>query len=125
LSAFNTSFGIPHPHLGDRVNHNIVQSEIEGGVYLTDLPSESTLEVRTRNRSYRLVIQAGGEALISGHPRFCPTPVRVRVTGSNWGGTMLKSAFVGRGMHLEFRHPDYPQPIITSRIEEIRQLTKG
>ena len=94
MRASNTSCGIPHPHLGDQVNHNIVQSEIEGGVYLADLPRESTLVVQTRNRSYRLVIQEGGEALISGHPRFCPTPVRVRVTGSNWGGTMLKSAVV-------------------------------
>jgi hypothetical protein len=28
---------------------------------------------------------------------------------------------VGRGMHLEFRHPAYERPIITSRIVEIRQ----
>jgi hypothetical protein len=27
---------------------------------------------------------------------------------------------VGRGMHLEFRHPEYQRPIITSRIMEIR-----
>jgi hypothetical protein len=27
---------------------------------------------------------------------------------------------VGRGMHLEFRHPHYATPIITSPIQEIR-----
>ncbi len=124
MAFSHTTCGFPHPHLGDDVNRNIVQSEIEGGVYLSNLPRNCALEVRTRNRSYRLVIQNGVEALISGHPKFCPEPVLVRVAGSNWGGTMLKSAYVGRGMHLEFRHPDYPQPIITSRILEIRQLSR-
>jgi hypothetical protein len=33
---------------------------------------------------------------------------------------MLKLQFVGRGMHLEFRHPQYPTPIVTSAIQEIR-----
>jgi hypothetical protein len=111
----------PHPNLSDRVNHNIVQSEIEGGVYLCDLPRESTLEVETQNRSYTIVLFESGVALISGHPRYCPEPVMVKIEGSNWGGSMLKPSYVGRGMHLEFRHPEYEQPIITSRILEIRQ----
>jgi hypothetical protein len=33
---------------------------------------------------------------------------------------MLKLQYVGRGMHLEFRHPQYYTPIITSPIQEIR-----
>lgn len=33
---------------------------------------------------------------------------------------MLKLQYVGRGMHLEFRHPQYSTPIITSPIQEIR-----
>jgi hypothetical protein len=111
----------PHPNLSDRVNHNIIESEIEGGVYLWDLPRESTLEVETQNRSYTIVLFESGAALISGHPRYCPEPVLVKIEGSNWGGSMLKPSYVGRGMHLEFRHPEYEQPIITSRILEIRQ----
>jgi len=47
----------------------------------------------------------------------------VKICGSNWGGSMLKASYLGRGMHLEFRHPAYRQPIITSRIREIRQLS--
>jgi hypothetical protein len=43
------------------------------------------------------------------------------VEGSNWGGSMLKVSFIGRGMCLEFRHPHY-QTITTSPIVEIRQL---
>lgn len=37
---------------------------------------------------------------------------------------MLKLQYVGRGMHLEFRHPEYPTPIITSPIQEIRDRVR-
>jgi len=110
----------PHQNLSDRVNHNIVRSEIEGGVYLKDLPGEITLEVVTQNRGYTLILRENGQALISGHPEFCPEPTLVHISGSNWGGSMLKSAYLGRGMHLEYRHPNYRGPIVTSPIVDIR-----
>jgi hypothetical protein len=66
------------------------------------------------------VLLGGSEALLSGHPEFCPKPVHVAIAGSTWGGSMLKLQYVGRGMHLEFRHPLYATPIITSPIQEIR-----
>ena len=34
---------------------------------------------------------------------------------------MLKSRFVGRGMRLEFCHPEYLMPIVTSPVQEIRE----
>jgi hypothetical protein len=110
----------PHQNLSDQINGNIIRSEIEGGVYLRDLPDESTIEVATRNRQYTLVVRRDGQAMISGHPEFCPEPVEVRISGSNWGGSMLKAAFLGRGMHLEYRHPNYRGPIVTSPIVDIR-----
>jgi hypothetical protein len=36
---------------------------------------------------------------------------------------MLKLQYVGRGMHLEFRHPEYATPIVTSPIQEIRDYS--
>ena len=114
---------VPHPNLSDRVNRNIAQSEIEGGVHLFNLPPESALEIETENRFYTLIHLGHGQVLIWGHPEYCPSPVQVRVSGSNWGGSMLKMAFIGRGMHLEFRHPRYRSPIITSRIREIREVS--
>src|SRR5580698_9410540 len=110
----------PHQNLSDHVNRNIVRSEIEGGVYLKDLPDESTLEVVTQNRGYTLTLQPDGLALISGHPEFCPEPVLVRISGCNWGRSMLKSSYLGRGRHLEDRHPEYRGPIVTSTIVDIR-----
>jgi hypothetical protein len=89
-------------------------------VYLNELPDQSTIEVVTQNRGYTLVVSRDGHAMISGHPEFCPEPVLVRISGSNWGGSMLKAAFLGRGMHLEYRHPKFRGPIVTSAIVDIR-----
>jgi hypothetical protein len=38
---------------------------------------------------------------------------------------MLKIAYLGRGMHLEFRHPHYEGPIVTSAIVDIRVLSEA
>ena len=103
----------PHPNLSDEVNRNIIQSEIEGGVFLGDLPPSTVLQIHTQHHCYTMLLLGDGSALISGHPRY--------IAGSTWGGSMLKRRFVGRGMHLEFHHPEYRTPIVTSPIEEIRE----
>ena len=109
----------PSPHFSDAVNHNIVQSEIEGGVYLRDLSPGASLSLQTDNRVYKVVVLGEETALISGHPQFCPEPAKVKILGSTWGGSMLKEKFLGRGMHLEFEHPVH-RVILTSRIIDIR-----
>jgi hypothetical protein len=109
---------LPHPHLADKVNRNIIQSEIEGGVYLRDLPRGAVLAIQTQNRFYTLVSLGDESALLSGHPELCPDPVEVRIQGSTWGGSMLKERFVGRGMHLEFVHPIH-RTVTTSRVLDI------
>ena len=109
----------PHPNLGDDVNHNIVQSEIEGGVSLEGLPVDTVLQIRTQHHDYTAQLLGKGSALLSGHPQYCPEPVLVTIAGSTWGGSMLKLRYIGRGMHLEFHHPKYSAPIITSAIQEI------
>lgn len=111
----------PHPNLGDEVNRNIVQSEIEGGVFLEGLPPDTVLQIRTQHHFYTAQLLGEGSALISGHPQYCPEPVQVTIAGSTWGGSMLKMRFIGRGMRLEFHHPAYSTPIITSAIQEIRE----
>lgn len=110
-----------HPNFSDEVNHNFVQSEIEGGVFLHDLPPATVLEIQTQHHCYQVVLLDENNVLISGHPEYCPEPIRVAIAGSTWGGSMLKRRFVGRGMYLEFRHPKYQTPIVTSRVQEIRE----
>jgi len=111
----------PHANLSDDINRNIVQSEVEGGVHLRDLPPGTILEVQTQNRAYTILYKGWDQALISGHPVFCPEPVPVTIHGSTWGGSMLKSRFIGRGMRLEFGHPDF-EPIRTSVILDVREV---
>jgi len=110
-----------HPNLSDEVNHNFVQSEIEGGVFLSDLPPSTVLEIQTQHHCYLVVLLNENNVLISGHPEFCPEPTPVAIAGSTWGGSMLKRRYVGRGMHMEFRHPRYQTPILTSRVKDIRE----
>lgn len=112
----------PHANLSDDINRNIVQSEVEGGVHLRDLPPGTILEVQTQNRAYTILYKGWDQALISGHPVFCPEPVPVTIHGSTWGGSMLKSRFIGRGMRLEFGHPDF-EPIRTSVILDVREVS--
>jgi len=115
----------PHPNLSDEVNRNLVQSEIEGGVFLAALPPSTVLQIQTQHHRYTAVLLGESQALISGHPRYCPEPVQVAIAGSTWGGSMLKLRFIGRGMHLEFCHPEYQTPIVTSAIQEIRECHKS
>ena len=110
---------MPHANLADEVNSNIVQSEVEGGVFLESLPPDTVLQIRTQNHFYTAQLLGEGAALISGHPQYCPQPVQVTIAGSTWGGSMLKLRFIGRGMRLEFHHPAYSMPIVTSAIQEI------
>lgn len=106
--------------LGAEVYGRIVASEAAGGVRVRDLPNGSRLRVRTQNRTYELQIR-DGETLICGHPRFCPCPVPVRVSGSSWGGSMLKRDYVGLGMRLEFQHPVHAK-VTTSWIVSVQVL---
>ena len=107
------------PHLCDAVNRRIVQSEIEGGVHLGDLPAGAVLEVETENRSYTVEYRGLNQALISGHPVFCPEPTLVTINGSTWGGSMIKAGYIGRGMRLEFR-PAECEPVTTSVVRDVR-----
>ena len=122
--AHSADLFTPHPNLSDEVNGHIVQSEIEGGVFLEELPPSTVLQIYTQHRCYTAVLLGGSQALISGHPEYCPSPVPVAIAGSTWGGSMLKMHFVGRGMHLEFHHPEYRTPIITSPVRDIRECLK-
>lgn len=124
----------PHPNLTDSVNEAIINSELEGGAYVDKLPVGRSLRVRTRNSVYFIDRVAKGKdgLLISGHPRYCPEPVKAYILGSNFGGSMLKIGFVGRGMYMEFMlavsekiRPTssiYHSTIVTSQILEVEEV---
>ena len=88
---------------------NIIASDTDKGVYLDELGPGDHLEIQTRSRYYHLFNQGGGEVLISGHPEYCPKPVQVRVSGSTWGGSMLKQGFIGEGIIWSLGTHNIPQ----------------
>ena len=104
--------------LAANVCNSIVHSEIAGGVRLSTLSDGSRVQVETLNRLYELEVREG-QVWISGHPQYCPQPVPVTVHGSSWGGSMLKVAYLGRGMRMEFSHPLHAT-VTTSRIVSVR-----
>ena len=109
-------------YFGDEEAGKIVESEIEGGVKVDDIPVGHFIEVETQNTIYKIERREDG-TYISGHPKFCPEPIKVNIHGSTWGGSMIKKGFIGRGMSLEFNIPDRPdlKTIKTSQIVEIKE----
>jgi len=99
------------------------QGGSDEGFYLNDLADGTALEIQTQHRNYRLIKRADTRVRISGHPTFCPEPVEVDIKGSFGSGPALKShpGFIGRGMHLIFKHPLLGW-ITTSRILEVHKL---
>ncbi len=108
-----------HPNFSSIVNRNIIRSEIEGGVHLREVASRTLLFIQTRNRTYTMMVLDGRHALLSGHPEYCVEPTAVRINGCTWGGSMIWSGFIGRGMFLEFHHPVHGD-VRTTRILDIR-----
>ncbi len=88
------------------------------GIGLADLDPITTLLVRTENSRYEIVVVEPRRkvVLVQGGP-FFPQATRAVLSGSNFGGSLLKVAWVGIGLHMEFRAGD--QWIITSRVHAI------
>ena len=88
------------------------------GIGLADLDPITTLLVRTQNSLYQiLVVQPRSKVvLVQGGP-FFPQATRAVFSGSNFGGSLLKVAWVGIGLHMEFHAED--QWVITSRVQSI------
>jgi hypothetical protein len=116
---------MPNASQNEAASPETIEPEVAGGVYLDDLPEGVALEVETSGHRYTIVNRTQGEALISGHPKFCPQPTAVKIGGSALGGCMLKAGFIGLGMRLTFQLPTH-RTITTSPIMQIRtspQLT--
>lgn len=98
------------------------------GVNFHEIENEETFTVKTQNTLY--VIKKDtyhtdpevADCLISGHKTFCPEPTRARINGSTWGGSAIKSGFIGIGMHMEyvlyFKDKE-PKKVTTTSIQNI------
>jgi len=108
-------------HGGEKTAH----SASDDGIYFDTLADGAVLELETKHHRYTLVKKAGTQALISGHPVYCPEPVLVEIAGSTGRGSMLpmlKVGFIGCRRHLVFKGPTHRTAVITSRILNLRQI---
>jgi hypothetical protein len=110
----------PHPNLSDEVNAAIAESELAGGAYVNKLAVGKKLLVQTKNTLYTVERREDG-LYISGNAKYCPVPTKCRIPGSNFGGSMLKMDFVGRGMYMEFHTDEHPTVIVTSQVQEVTE----
>jgi len=94
------------------------------GIGLADLDPITTLVVRTENSRYEIVVVQPRltAVLVQGGP-FFPRATRAVLSGSTFGGSMLKMAWVGIGLRMEF-HVEHER-IITSRVKAIAVQPQG
>src|SRR5258708_28312072 len=95
-------------------------TEFPTGVYLSSLDTGSAVDLETKSRHYRIEYLEGDRVRISGHPRWCPTPVLARLHGSKGGSDGFEEGYIGCGMRLLFERLDDRIPVTTSEITDIR-----
>lgn len=103
-------------HTSDEV---IEISENVEGVTLEKLRPCDMIHARTCNSDYEIFLldPESGRALVRGGKYFVE-PTEAIVSGSNFGGSMLKSGWLGHGLRMEFNVKGYR--IATSPIMELR-----
>jgi hypothetical protein len=89
------------------------------GVELKTLAPFDTICVRTRNSNYRIFLlePTKGWALVEGGRRFVE-PVEATVSGSTFGGSMLKMGWIGMGLRMEIYSNG--KRILTSPVQSFR-----
>jgi hypothetical protein len=90
----------------------------DGGMELAGVRPGTVLEVQTKNTAYTVIPQEGGDLLIWGHSHYCPEPVKIGGIGSCYATGVVRKAYLGVGMRLNFRIADHN--ITTSRILKIQ-----
>ena len=86
------------------------------GVHLREVEPLTTIVVQTHNSRYRIVMTGGTSAIVQGG-RFFTEPTPARIDGSGFGGSVLKTAWIGIGLKMEIFAND--QRIITSPVLDV------
>jgi hypothetical protein len=89
------------------------------GVALMTMKACDTIHVRTRNSDYEIFLldPKSGRALVRGGEYFAE-PVEATVSGSTFGGCMLKAGWLGVGLRMEIYVNG--QRTVTSPVQSLR-----
>lgn len=94
------------------------------GLQIDRLAPLETIEARTRNSVYEVVILDGrnGDVLVTGG-QFFPTTTRVRLNGCTAGGSCLKWRGIYCGFRLEFQIGT--EVIVTTRVQSVARVERA
>src|SRR5262245_64998449 len=94
------------------------------GINLRELTTLDSVEVRTRNSTYRITVVNAVESrvLVSGGA-FFPTPTPATIGGASLGGSMLKRGVILRGFQFEILTGQ--DRIVTTRVRDIQVNPPG
>ena len=84
----------------------------------------SLIDVETTSRHYRIECLGGSSIRISGHPRFCPTPVAAHLEGSVTNDGTIENGIIERGMRLVCLLEDHV-PLTTSKILHVTPIDQS
>jgi hypothetical protein len=85
-------------------------------VDLKSLSPGSLIDVETRSRHYHIECLGGDAIRISGHPDYCPDPVRAELRGSIDEEGELESGLIEAGRRLMLILNDHYFPFTTSTV---------
>ena len=81
----------------------------------------SLIDVETTSRHYRIECLGGSTIRISGHPRYCPTPVVAHLEGSVTNEGTIEDGIIESGMRLVCLLEDQV-PLTTSKILHVTPI---
>ena len=85
------------------VSGSFLPVDDKGGLLVSSLKPGAILEIETRNNTYTVSLQPGGEALIWGHPQICPDPAPSTGLGSIYANGVFREGYLGIGSRLSFK----------------------
>ena len=83
-----------------------------------NLTPGSLIDVETKSRHYHIEYLGGNSVRVSGHPEFCPSPVKASLQGSLDRDGTLETGFIACGMRMILLLDD-THPITTSRVMHV------
>jgi len=86
---------------------------------LKNLGPSFSIDVETSSRHYKIECLGGNAIRISGHPEYCPEPVRAWLQGSIDREGAMEFGVIGRGKRLVFMLQEPRRPVTTSKVRHV------
>ena len=93
----------------------------KNGLDITKLDPGTKLEVQTRNSLYKITVLNPKKLKIEVEGGVhLPEAEEAFLTGSTWGGSMIKTGWIGHMMHMEIRRYQRIGPLVTTGVRGLK-----